>query len=384
MLKRFLYSLLVVQLLFLTVLGADDYYKILGINKNYKYEKEIKSAYRKLSKKYHPDKNKNDKDAQQNFIKVGEAYDVLGDPDKKRQYDQMGHDAFVNNAQHGGPEGGPGGQPFHDPFDMFEKMFHGGGPGGGNPFGGNPFGGGGGQRRGPSLKVEQQLSLKQYYQGFDFQFALNLHDDCDHCHGTGSEDGKTKVCPDCKGSGIIIQIIRMGMMTQQIQQPCGRCRGQGHLIKNFCKVCNGAKVQQKLKDFKVYVPPGSPRNHVEVKAGQAEKNPNYEPGDVIIEFNELPLDNLGYRRRGNNLFRTEYISLNEALYGNWERTLDFLDPKKRINLKRSPNVTIYDGEIEILKGFGMPIPNKKNKFGDLYIDYKVIIPKGSHHLNDEL
>lgn len=360
-------------LLFVQFILAQDYYSILGISKGAS-DKEIKSAYRSLSKKYHPDKNPGDEEAHQKFIEVGEAYEILGDAEKKRQYDQLGHENFKNRGPGGGqPPPGHGG--FQDPFDMFNRMFQGGG-GPGGPFGG--------PRRGQSIKVQQPVSLRQYFEGTVVEFTIPLNDNCDHCKATGSEDGKSKKCPDCNGTGVIIQIIRMGMMTQQIQQPCGRCQGKGHVIKNPCKVCHGARVAKKDKNFKIVLPSGAERHFVDVQHGQAEKAPGIQPGDLATEFVEVPNGNMGYRRRGIHLYRTEYISLQEALKGGWQIELDFFDPKKKVILKRSQNIITKDGEIERIKGFGMPIKGKKGKFGDLFIEWKVIFPKKASHLLDEL
>ena len=248
---KVLISLLLFVLLPLTT-WAQDYYQILGIAKD-ATDKEIKSAYRQLSKKFHPDKNPGNEDAHQKFIEVGEAYEVLSDPQKRQTFDQFGADAVKNGGQ-GQPGGGA---QFHDPFDIFEQMF--GGQGGG----GNPFGGQRQKPRGPNIMAREEISLKDYYTGYELNFTLNVNDLCDHCHGTGSDDGKLTPCPDCQGRGVIIQLIRMGMMTQQIQQMCGRCGGKGQLFKKQCRKCHGNKVMPQKKEFQVKLPKGAKRHYMD-------------------------------------------------------------------------------------------------------------------------
>lgn len=351
---------LVVAFLLTPLVLAQDYYAILGVGKD-AGDKEIKSAYRQLSKKYHPDKNPGDEDAHHKFIEVGEAYEVLSDSEKRQIYDRHGADALKNGGATGGQGGG-----FHDPFDMFEKMF-GGGRGG--------FGGARGKPKGQTLKVNYELGLKEYYSGVDLAFSLELNDICDSCEGTGSADRKLETCPHCKGTGIVVQIIRHGMMQQRIQQHCPKCQGKGTIIKNPCKKCHGNKVVRKMKEFKAHVEPGFKRNHVVILQGEAEKHPDVEPGDLYIALSENAQNNLGYRRRGNHLYRTEVISLKEALQGGWSRDIDFLDQQKHVHISRKSGQTIQNGELEKITGFGMPIFDSPGKFGDLFIDYKIIVPE---------
>lgn len=341
---------------------GQDYYAILGLSKDAS-DKEIKSAYRQLSKKYHPDKNPGDEEAHHKFIEVGEAYDILGDSEKRQKYDQFGADAFKNGGQ-GGQGGG-----FHDPFDLFNQMFgHQGG------FGGRP--------RGQNYKIQNHLTLKEFYNGGVFAFHMPLDEICDKCSGSGSADGKVDTCGTCQGRGIVVQMIRMGMMTQQIQQQCPHCGGKGQVIKHPCKQCQGTKVVKREKSFSFPFEGGVPRNHMDVKQGEADKSPDHDAGDLILEYKETEHGNLGYRRRGNNLYRTEVLTAKEALNGGWSREIEFLDSKKKVKLSRGKGTMIFNGDIEIVKGFGMPIYQSKG-FGDLYIDY-VVLPEGNSAIDDEL
>lgn len=359
---------------------AQDYYSILGLGRDAS-DKEVKSAYRQLSKKYHPDKNPGDDEAHHKFIEVGEAYEVLSDPEKRKIFDQYGADALKNGGAGGGGgdghgNGGFGG--FHDPFDIFEQMFNRGGGGGGFGQAHRP--------KGPSLRVRQELSLKDYYLGTHVEFELLLNDICDHCEGSGSEDGTVDQCPDCGGHGVVVQIIRMGIMTQKIQQPCGRCGGQGRIIKNHCKVCGGHKVVKKPKSFRVEVPAGAPRNYVEQKHQEADQGADMEAGDIFVEFEENSKDNMGYRRRGHNLFRTEVLSAREALAGDWRREIEFFDNNKKLVLERPKGRIVHHGEVEQVQRFGMPRGGKS--YGDLFVEYVVVMPtefkKTNKWLKDEL
>lgn len=343
---------------------AQDYYKILGVDRNAN-EKEIKSAYRQLSKKWHPDKNPNNEEAHQKFIEIGEAYEVLSDPEKRSIFDKYGAEGLKNGGGGGGAGGYPRGNMFHDPFDIFEQMFGGAAHGSRGP----P------RRRGSDLIVQHYMSLKDFYLGMEQDVVLLLNDICDHCHGSGSEDGKVTMCPDCQGRGVQIQVIQMGIMTQQIQTMCGRCSGTGHIIKNLCKVCHGNKVTKKDKTFHLKADGGIKRNHKIRKEGEAERSPDIDtPGDVYFEFKENELNNLGYRRRGDDLYRTEVITFNESIYGGWERTIEFLDPQKQVKLQRAINKITLNGDIERIPNFGMPREGRKG-FGDLYVEYVVIAPE---------
>ncbi|CAH01373.1 Scj1p [Kluyveromyces lactis] len=346
------------SLVWLPFVIAQDYYAILGVDKQAS-EKEIKSAYRQLSKKYHPDKNPGNDEAHHHFIEVGEAYDVLSDPEKRQIYDRHGADA-LKNGHPGGPGGGNG---FHDPFDLFEQMF-----------GSNMYNRARGKPRGQNLQVNHDISLKTFYLGTEFEFTLNLNDICDACDGSGSEDGKTETCPDCGGSGQIMKVFRAGPIEQRVRQPCSRCQGRGQLIKHVCKKCKGVKVVQKSKVFTAKVEPGMERNHIHVMQGQSEKHPDIEPGDLYQYFRESEKDSMGYRRRGNTLYRTEILSFKEALQGGWERNIEFFDKEKSLVLSRPVGHTVQNGETEVIKSFGMPIPSATDKFGDLIIDYVILLP----------
>mgnify|MGYP003365490721 CR=1 FL=1 len=353
------------------VLASANYYDILGVSKDAD-EKEIKRAYRELSKKYHPDKNTEDDDAQAKYMDITNAYEVLMDSEKRNIYDRYGEEGLKNGAgQHGGGGGGHGGDPFRD-F----------------------FGGGGGFQRGPpkaqDVQAETKVTLADYYNGKDIDFQIDLMDVCDVCKGTGSSDGKKHQCSDCGGRGRIVQKMNLGHgMIQQIETACRRCGGSGQQIKNKCKTCHGQGSYVQTKNMNVHLPAGAPRGHVEVFEGKGQAQPGIIPGDLKLHITESSDNNLGYRRSGNNLYRTEVLSLKEALLGDWERTLPFFDVyDPKITIQREAYQSVQNGEVEVIKGKGMPVLHGNDEFGDLFIEYLVIYPVGNQkklkELHDEL
>jgi len=371
MTNPFLVFLLLVTLLGMA-LGDVDYYKVLGVGKNAD-AKEIKTAYRNLSKKYHPDKNPGDDSAQQKFMEIGEAYEVLNDPDKRAVYDRYGKEGLQNGG--GAPNGNPGGGA-GDPFDMFAKFF--GGARGRGARQGKP--------RGRDYRSAVGITLKDFYNGKSVSFNLELQDICDKCKGTGSEDGQTHTCPVCQGRGRVVQRRQFAPgMFQQFESPCGACRGTGRKIDHLCKKCRGTGVYMNQRTYTVDISPGEPRDHVQVFQGESNRSPEWIAGDLGIMVRELPQGNLGYRRVGSNLYRTEVITLREALAGGWERKIPYLDKyEPELKISRKSGVVIQDGEIEKIKGKGMPIFEQDDEHGDLFIQYKVISPAGNSKLLQKL
>ncbi|GMM34924.1 Scj1 protein [Saccharomycopsis crataegensis] len=361
-------------LLFSFQLVAGDYYDTLGLSKDAS-DRDIKKAYRNLSKKYHPDKNPGDEEAHHKFLEIGEAYDVLSDEEKRKIYDQYGEEGL----KHGGaPPRQNGG------FDFFDQMF--GGGGGFNQ--GNR--GGGGKQRGKDAHTELTATLKEFYNGVGKEFSLDMQNICEDCKGSGSEDGIDHTCGVCGGSGIRLIKRQLGPgMFQQIQTHCDRCQGKGKVIENLCHKCQGNGVVRKIRDYHFHLEPGSDRGHVEKFEQESDQHPDIIPGDLHVAVKESPDGNMGYRRKHNDLYRTEPITLKEALVGGWERNIGFLDlDYNTITLKRNSGEMIVDGEIEIIKGKGMPLKDGADEFGDLYVEYKIIYPGGSakaaKKLKDEL
>jgi len=341
------------------VLCEADYYKILGVSKK-ATEKEIKSAYRALSKKYHPDKNPGDDDAHHKFIEVGEAYEILSDNEKRSTYDKYGHDGLKNGGGRGG--GGGGG------FDPFAEFFG---------FGRQRQQQQRGKPRGSDADVNVDLSLKDFYTGSEYTFDVEMQNLCPTCEGTGSADGKSHQCTGCGGSGVKVMKRQLAPgMFQQFQTTCDECRGKGKIITHRCKTCNGHAVVRDVRHFEFFVEPGAPRDMVHKFKGDGDHSPDWDSGDLLVHVKERSTQNYGFRRRFDNLYRTEVLSLKEAILGDWKREIVFFDDDN-ITITRPKGQVVMDGEVEIIKNKGMPIPEGPEEFGDLIIEYKVIFPGGA-------
>ena len=225
-----------------------DYYEVLGVTRSASAE-EVKRSYRKLAVKFHPDKNPDDPHAEEKFKELGEAYDVLIDPDKRAAYDRFGHAAF---EQGGGFRGG-----FHDPFDIFREVFGGGGGGG---IAGNIFetffggvGGGDDRQRGADLRYDMQITLEEAAFGTEKEIEVRKLDVCDKCKGSGAEAGSRTInCPVCGGRGQVIS--SRGFF--QVSQTCPRCRGTGQIVEKPCRQCDGEGRVERASRIKLKIPAG--------------------------------------------------------------------------------------------------------------------------------
>ena len=232
-------------------MAKRDYYEVLGVERGTGGE-EIKKAYRKLAVKFHPDKNPGDKTAEEKFKEIGEAYEVLSDPQKRAAYDQYGHSAFDPRSR--GFRPGAGG--FHDPFEVFREVFGGGGGGGSSIFD-DLFGGGRadptGPQRGADLRYDMQITFEEAVMGVEKEVALTKLEQCENCHGSGGETGSgRRTCPTCNGRGQVI--MSRGIFS--IAQTCGKCEGAGQIIDKPCRVCNGAGRREKSGKVKLKIPAG--------------------------------------------------------------------------------------------------------------------------------
>ncbi|ODQ82600.1 hypothetical protein BABINDRAFT_159153 [Babjeviella inositovora NRRL Y-12698] len=362
---KLLTFLFVVSVVLYAVVAETDYYKILGVSKKAS-DKEIKSAYRLLSKKYHPDKN-SDEDAHEKFIEVGEAYDVLSNDEKRATYDKYGKEGL---KQGGGQQ-----QQQQHGFNPFGDMF-----------GQQGFHQQRGRQRGGDVETVMSVSLKDYYNGGEFGVGLELQDLCPACDGSGSKDKKTHKCSGCQGSGVKIMRIQLAPgMFQQMQTTCDQCGGKGKVVKHKCGTCAGSGVGRGSRNYKVNIEPGMGRNHIVTFPGEADHTPDVESGDLKIVLKEAAEGNMGYHRRGRHLYRTEALTLREAMFGGWLRSVPFLNGNS-IVLSRAEGGTVASGHVEVVKGKGMPV-HGKSEFGDLFVTYEVIFPggsKGKEALRDEL
>ncbi|KAJ5707293.1 hypothetical protein N7488_007094 [Penicillium malachiteum] len=357
------------------VLAAEDYYKILGLDKSAS-EKDIKRAYRTLSKKYHPDKNPGDDTAREKFGEIADAYDVLSTSSLRKVYDQYGHDG-VEQHRKGGSAGGHS----NDPFDLFSRFF-----GGGGHFGHNS-----GHRRGPDMEVKAALPLRDFYNGREINFLVEKQQICDTCEGTGSKDHKVVTCDQCGGHGRVIKkhMLAPGMF-QQVQMPCDKCGGQGKTIKNPCPICHGNRVVRKEVETSATIEPGMGRGTRLVFENEADESPDFVAGDliVILEEKEAELgssdeertDGTFFRRKGKDLFWKETLSLREAWMGEWSRNLTHLDGHI-VRLGRKRGEVVQPLAVETIYGEGMPHyseghlhDHEEDQPGNLYVEYTVVLP----------
>ncbi|MGR3294341.1 MAG: molecular chaperone DnaJ [Candidatus Scalindua sp.] len=259
-------------------MGKEDYYNVLGVERNASQD-DVKRAYRKLALKYHPDKNQGNKQAEEKFKIAAEAYEVISDSDKRRRYDQYGHEGL-----RGGESRGFGN--FEDIFDAFGDIFGGGG-GGGSIF--EEFFGGGrrqAEKRGASLRCDISIDFKEVATGTEKTIEITKRDICEECRGTGARKGTSPVsCPYCKGKGEIHQ--RQGFFT--IRTTCPKCQGNGRIIETPCGKCGGHGVYPKKSDIKVKIPAGIEDGSRLRVTGQGESGANgAHPGDLYCDIHIKP------------------------------------------------------------------------------------------------
>ncbi|KAK2777339.1 DnaJ- protein scj1 [Onygenales sp. PD_12] len=357
------------------VLCAEDYYKLLGLDRSAS-ERDIKKAYRTLSKKFHPDKNPGNDSAHQKFVDIAEAYDVLSTASTRKIYDQYGHEGLEQHKQ-GGGQG-------HDPFDLFSRFF-----GGSGHFGHSP-----GQRRGPDMEVRLSLSLRDFYTGREAEFEIEKQQICDACEGTGSEDGEVETCDQCGGRGMVIRkhMLAPGIF-QQVQMGCDQCGGQGKTIRHPCPVCHGHRVVKKPVPMSATIERGMPKGARLSFENEADESPDWVAGDLLITLAEKEpamfedeserTDGTFFRRRDNDLFWSEVLSLREAWMGDWTRNITHLDGHV-VQLGRKRGEVVQPSTVETIKGEGMPIwrdghmhdhnHDDDAEFGNLYVEYTVVLP----------
>jgi len=254
--------------------AKEDYYDLLGVAKG-ATDEELKKAYRKKAVQYHPDKNPGNKESEEMFKKVSEAYEALKDPDKRAAYDRYGHAAFQGQA-------GRGGGGFHDPQDIFREFFNQQGGGGGGIFD-EMFGGGGaggGSRDGSDLRYDLEITLEEAARGVEKEITFRKLVTCEHCHGTGAEPGSKRVtCPTCRGAG---QIRRSGGIIV-FTQTCPTCGGAGVKIEKPCTVCRSEGRVAKTTKLNVKIPPGVDTGSRLRSAGNGEAAAaGGEAGDLYI------------------------------------------------------------------------------------------------------
>lgn len=344
-----------------------DYYEILGVSKGASAD-ELKKAYRKLAIKYHPDKNPGDKEAEEKFKELAEAYDVLSDPQKRQRYDQFGHAGVGSSAASGGAGGFGGGMSMEDIFSRFGDLFG----GGGFDFGGfGGFGGGGGRQvlRGSDLRARVRLTLEEIDKGVEKRLKVKKQVPCSHCHGDGTteKDGKQQ-CSTCQGSGVVITAQRSIFGMVQSQSVCPDCQGTGERITKPCSHCKGEGTQIGEEVVSFHIPAGVAEGMQFSVQGKGNAAPRGGvPGDLQVVIQEEEDPNL--IRNGNDLIYNLLISIPTAAQGG-SVEVPTIGGKARVNIAAGTQ----PGKVLRLRGKGLPSVQGYGK-GDLLVNVNVFIPK---------
>ena len=341
-----------------------DYYDVLGVSKTAS-EDEIKKAYRKIAIKYHPDRNPGDKDAEEKFKEAAEAYDVLHDPQKRQQYDQFGFEGLQ-----GGGFGGFGGASMNmdDIFSMFGDIF------GGHGFGG--FGGGGSRRpqqhRGSDLRLKVKLTLEEINQGVTKKFKVRKDIPCQHCHGTGAENGSgTEQCPTCHGMGVVTRTKQSIFGMMQTQSVCPTCGGEGTVIKNKCSECGGEGIVKGEEVVEIKIPAGVAEGMVVNVPGKGNAGRrNGINGDIQVFIEEEK--HSAFVRDGNDLIYNLLLDFPTAVLGGDVEIPTIEGSKLRVKIESGTQ----PGKTLRLRGKGLPaLQGYGSGRGDLVVNISVYVPK---------
>lgn len=346
-------------------MNKRDYYEVLGVSKSATAD-EIKKAYRKLAIKYHPDKNPDDKEAEEKFKEAAEAYDVLSNPDKRSRYDQFGH----AGAQGAGGFGGFGGFSMDDIFSQFGDIF-------GGHFGG--FGGATGgrrqrQRRGSDLRIKVSLTLEEIAKGVTKTLKIPTMVSCEHCNGTGAKNGSAySTCSTCNGSGVIRQRQQTILGVIESTVPCPHCEGNGKTITDKCDKCHGEGVERKEQTVSINIPAGiADGMSVRVNGKGNAARRGGASGDLLVVVEEIQHPEL--IRDDNDVIYNLMLDVVTATLGG---SVEVPTISGRARVKIAPGT--QPGKILRLRGKGLPSVNGYGT-GDQLINIMVYIPE---QLNSE-
>lgn len=324
----FLYTI-IIFLFIERIYSGEDFYKILEVNKNAEL-KEIKSSYRKLSAKYHPDKNPGNKEAQEKFIKINKAYETLTDPEKKKIYDIYGEEGLEKEGQ------------------LSER----------------------GKPRGQNSNVELEVDLEDFYNSSTKKINIQKNAVCKQCHGTGGKLGETHQCPKCKGRGQVIEDVDTGMgFSLKMQNQCSKCKGRGIVFKETCPHCKGKRVILENKEFVIEVEKGMKNMEKIVFPRESEQHPDLVPGDLVVTLKQRP-HHFFIDRKENDLYATINLNLKEALLG-YKKSFRHLDNRL---IEVTSNKPVQPFEVRVLDNEGMPHHNYSSNKGKLYLKQNVRLP----------
>lgn len=357
-------------------MAKRDYYEVLGVDKSASAE-EIKKAYRKAAIKYHPDRNPDDKDAEEKFKEAAEAYDVLSNPDKRARYDQFGH-AGMDGGAAGGGFGGYGGFSMEDIFSQFGDIF-----GGGFGFGGSS-GGRARQRtnRGSDIRIRVSLTLDEIAKGVTKKLKLNKSVVCDACGGSGAKDASSRVtCSHCNGQGVVTQVQNTIFGRMQSQTVCPVCGGQGTVIKDKCSKCSGEGVVKGSEVVEFNIPAGVAEGMMITVSGKGNAaRQGGVNGDLLVVIEEQA--DPRFIRDGANLIHNLVIPVTTALMGG-EVEVPTISSKAKINITPGTQA----GKVLRLRGKGLPSINSYGNYsgtGDLLVVVDIAIPSSLNSEEKEL
>lgn len=345
-------------------MSKRDYYDVLGVSRQADTA-EIKSAYRKLAIKYHPDKNPGDTEAEEKFKEAAEAYEILSNPEKKARYDQFGHSG--NSAGFGGGAGG--GMNMDDIFSQFGDIFG----GGGNPF--ESFFGGGGSRggrrvqKGTNLRIKVKLTLEEIAKGVEKKVKVNKQIVCHTCDGSGAKDKSSfHTCKTCGGSGSVRRVTNTVLGQMQTTSTCPACNGEGVEITAKCTTCRGDGLERGEETISINIPAGVSEGMQLSMSGKGNAAPRGGiPGDLIILVEEVAHETL--KRDGINVIYDLYINFPDAALGT---SVEVPTIDGKVKIKIDPGT--QGGKILRLKGKGIPEVNSYHK-GDQLIYVNIWTPK---------
>lgn len=345
-----------------------DYYEVLGVDKSAD-EQTLKKAYRKLAMKYHPDRNPGDKEAEEKFKEINEAYEVLSDSTKRQTYDQFGHAGMNGQGGFGGQ--GFGGQGFGGFEDIFGDMF-------GDIFGGGFGGGGRPRRRGPERGADMRQSIQITFEEAAFgkktSIKVNRSEECSECHGSGAKAGTSKkTCPTCNGAGEVRTVQRTPFGNIASSRTCSTCEGEGEVVESPCTKCGGKGSTRKVKTIEVDIPAGIDDGQMIKLAGQGELGSKGGPrGDLYIAVSVK--NHSLFTREGYDIYFDMPITFAQAALGD-EIEVPTLDGKVKYSIPEGTQT----GTVFRLREKGIPKLRGNNR-GDQYVKVVVDTPK---KLNDK-
>lgn len=342
-------------------MAKRDYYEVLGVERGAS-EAEIKSAYRRLAKKYHPDLNPGDKEAEAAFKEVNEAYEVLSDDQRRARYDQFGHEDPTAGGGYGGAyTGGAGG--FED---IFETIF-GGGFGG---FGGGARQAANGPVRGNDLRYNLTINFEEAVFGCKKEINIARNENCDQCHGTGAKPGTSpKTCDQCHGTGQVTRIQQTMLGAMRTTTTCPKCGGEGKIVTDPCPKCSGKGTIRRQRSITVTIPAGIDNGQALTLRGEGEPGKRGGgSGDLYVAISVRP--HRKFRRDGVNLYSEMNISFAQAALGD-ELDIETLQTPVKETIPEGTQ----PGQVLRIKGQGVPNLRSPSQRGDLFVTLKVEVPK---------